>query len=325
MKVISTFAGCGGSSTGYKMAGCEVVAMVEWDRHAVDCYALNHPTTKLFHGDINKIKGADLLKATGLKPGELDMLDGSPPCQGFSLAGQRVLDDPRNVLFQQQIRLIRALKPKYVVIENVAGMIKGRMKRVAGEIFRAIQAEGYQVTAGLVKAIAFGVPQTRPRVFFVGARDFKPRLPAPTHRIAVTAEQALEKIKPVILESDPPDLKVSAETSPISRWIMDNIRHGENGAALRERHGLSGTHFGHFMLHPKRPCPTIIKSSGPQFYHWDRRMLACNEALVLCGFPANYKLLGIRAKQFQRIGNCVAPPVTAAIANTLRKQANRQK
>src|SRR3990167_8489915 len=116
MKVVSTFAGCGGSSTGYEMAGCEVVAAVEWDDHAVQCYRLNHPRTHVFHGDIANITGAQILNATGLDVGELDVLDGSPPCQGFSTVGGRVLDDPRNQLFQQHMRLVRELRPRHVVI-----------------------------------------------------------------------------------------------------------------------------------------------------------------------------------------------------------------
>tara|TARA_R110000796_G_C14543562_1_gene433168 strand:+ start:710 stop:1648 length:939 start_codon:yes stop_codon:yes gene_type:complete len=308
MKVISTFAGCGGSSTGYKMAGCEVVAMVEWDRHAVDCYALNHPTTKLFHGDINKIQGADLLKATGLERGELDVLDGSPPCQGFSTSGRRVLDDPRNELFRQQIRLIQELQPKHVVIENVAGMIKGKMKRVAGEIFRAIEAEGYQVCAGLIKATAFGVAQYRPRVFFIGSRGSKPVLPAPTHQEAVTAGEALKGVRPV---------GKTTATNKTYHFMVDNLRAGETGKQARKRLGLSGSFHAHLMLDPRKPSLTLLKQSSHHVYHWSRRYIAQNEALVLTGFPVDYQLTGSRSKWWARIGNSVAPPVSAAIARSM--------
>ena len=308
MKVISTFAGCGGSSTGYKMAGCEVVAMVEWDRHAVDCYALNHPTTKLFHGDINKIQGADLLKATGLERGELEVLDGSPPCQGFSTSGRRVLDDPRNELFRQQIRLIQELQPKHVVIENVAGMIKGKMKRLAGEIFRAIEAEGYQVKAGLIKATAFGVPQYRPRVFFIGSRVGAPALPVPTHKVAVTAGEALEGVVP---DGRPPN-----ERSAVYQFAVEHLRPGEDMVRAHKRLGLEVRWFTTKMLHPGKPSFTVIKSNSDLF-HWNRRHLAWNEALVLTGFPGSYKMCGPRSKRYARIGNSVAPPVSAAIARSM--------
>ena len=143
MKVVSTFAGCGGSSLGYEQAGCEVVAAVEWDPHAAMCYRLNHPRTHVFEGDIAHATGEKILNATGLDVGEIDILDGSPPCQGFSTQGRRVLDDPRNALFQQHIRLVRELRPKHVVIENVSGMVKGKMKSVAGEVVASLKAEGY--------------------------------------------------------------------------------------------------------------------------------------------------------------------------------------
>ena len=322
MNVISTFAGFGGSSTGYKAAGCNVLAMVEWERHAVECYELNHPTTKILHGDIAKITGEDICRATGLKPGELDLLDGSPPCQGFSSSGHRILDDPRNELFRQQIRLIRYLKPRFVVIENVAGMIKGKMKKVAGEIFHAIQSEGYHVSAGLIRATSFGVAQLRPRVFFVGSRDFKPKLPTPTHKHVISAGQALANVKPIVIEGvDHPGLLLPKGS--VTRWMMDHLRPGEDGHECRVRHGIAGdstSHFNFKMLHPKRPANTIQKSGGNTVMHWDRRLVAVNEALVLSGFPENYKLVGSRGKRFARIGNCVAPPVTTAIAKALMHQ-----
>lgn len=94
--VISTFAGGGGSSLGYSMAGFHELLAVEWDDNAVATFKLNFPKVPIFHGDIAKLSVEKIFEMTGLKEGELDVFDGSPPCQGFSTAGKRVLDDPRN-------------------------------------------------------------------------------------------------------------------------------------------------------------------------------------------------------------------------------------
>jgi len=305
MKVISTFSGCGGSSTGYKMAGCEVVACVEWDAHAVECYRANHPTTQVFHGDIHKVTGEMLLNSTGLDVGELDILDGSPPCQGFSTAGKRVLDDPRNSLFKQQLRLIDELRPKHVVIENVSGMIKGAMKPVAGEVVASLKERGYKVSAGLMEAQYFGVPQLRPRVFFIGSRIGVPLLPR-----AISAPIPCK----VALRDVIPD-EVIMPWNPSSRLMASHLQPGENGTDVMKRIGRKDGWFNASMIDPDKVSPTIAKTMTGMgcLWHWQRRHISIREALVLTGFPADYILPGAFKDRWARIGNSVAPPMSREI------------
>jgi len=169
--VISLFAGCGGSSLGYSMAGYRELLAVEWDDHAVETFKLNFPDVPVWHGDIAELSVEECLRITGLKPGELDVLDGSPPCQGFSTAGKRKMDDGRNQLFREYVRLLRGLQPKVLVMENVSGMVKGKMKLIFAEIMRELKASGYQVSARLMNAMYFGVPQSRERMIFIGVRE----------------------------------------------------------------------------------------------------------------------------------------------------------
>jgi len=244
-----------------------------------------------------------LLNATGLDVGELDILDGSPPCQGFSTAGKRVLDDPRNSLFKQQLRLIDELKPKHVVIENVSGMIKGAMKPVAGEVVASLKERGYKVAAGLMEAQYFGVPQFRPRVFFIGSRIGQPSLPRPTSR-PVSCRVALRGVVP---DETPP-------MSPKQRLLCKDIQIGEDGADAMKR--LTGREIDYAtkMLHPDKPSPTLLKTWPPGgFFHWERRFLSIREALVLTGFPAGYILPGAFKDRWARIGNSVAPPMSREI------------
>lgn len=169
--VISTFAGGGGSSLGYSMAGYRELLAVEWDDNAVATFRLNFPGVPVFHGDIAKLSAEECLRLAGIAAGDLDVFDGSPPCQGFSTAGKRNLDDPRNGLFREYVRLLRGLKPKAFVMENVSGMVKGKMKLVFAEILRELKVSGYRVRARLLNAMYFGVPQSRERMIFVGIRD----------------------------------------------------------------------------------------------------------------------------------------------------------
>ncbi len=169
--VISLFTGGGGSSLGYSMAGYRELLAVEWDDNAVETFKLNFPDVPVYHGDIAKLSVDECTKLADIEPGELDLLDGSPPCQGFSTAGKRILNDPRNQLFREYVRLLRGLKPKVFVMENVSGLVKGKMKLVFAEIMRELKASGYQVKCQLMNAKYFYVPQSRERLIFIGVRN----------------------------------------------------------------------------------------------------------------------------------------------------------
>ncbi len=169
--VVSTFAGCGGSSLGYSMAGYRERLAVEWDQNAVDVFKLNFPDVMVHQGDITRLTVSEALSLANLRQGELDVFDGSPPCQGFSIAGSRQLDDPRNQLFREYVRLLRGFMPKVFLMENVSGMVRGVMRLVFVEILKELKASGYKVSARLMNVMYFGVPQHRTRMIFIGVRD----------------------------------------------------------------------------------------------------------------------------------------------------------
>lgn len=195
--VISTFAGCGGSSLGYSMAGFRELLAVEWDDNAVATFGLNFPDVPVYHGDIAALSVEEVLRRTGLEPGQLDVFDGSPPCQGFSTAGKRLMDDPRNQLFREYVRLLRGLQPRVFVMESVSGMVKGKMKLVFAEILRDLKASGYRVSARLLNAMYFHVPQSRERMIFIGVREDLGR--EPSHPRAETRETGVGHIFPDVL------------------------------------------------------------------------------------------------------------------------------
>jgi DNA (cytosine-5)-methyltransferase 1 len=195
--VVSTFAGAGGSSLGYSMAGFRELLAVEWDDNAVETFRLNFPGVPVYHGDIAKLSVDECLSMAGIAPGELDVLDGSPPCQGFSTAGKRQIDDPRNQLFREYVRLLRGLRPKVFVMENVSGMVKGKMKLVFVDILKELKASGYRVSARLLNAMYFHVPQSRERMIFIGVRDdlgIEPTHPRAEGR-PVTVGEAWQTVK----------------------------------------------------------------------------------------------------------------------------------
>ena len=176
---VSLFSGCGGFCEGVRLSGFEVLAAVEWDRFAIQTYRHNFPEVPLFAGDIHdflnqesEVWTADMHRFDGVDAGETDMVFGGPPCQGYSQIGTRLLDDPRNELYLQYVRILTTLKPRVFIMENVPNMLllaKGRFKR---EVLDALAAAGYSNSGvAIVAASDYGVPQLRRRAIFFGVRD----------------------------------------------------------------------------------------------------------------------------------------------------------
>lgn len=308
--VISTFAGCGGSSLGYSMAGFRELLAVEWDPHAVQCFKLNFPEVSVFHGDIAKLSVEQVLKMTRLRPGELDVFDGSPPCQGFSTAGKRELNDDRNQLFREYVRLLEGLRPKAFVMENVSGMVKGKMKLIFAEILRTLKGCGYQVKACLLNAMYFNVPQARERMIFIGVRNDLGRLP--THPKAVSGPITVaEGIRNVIPSETPPfNDKYSTywDKVPIGGNAGDVIGKGYNNCA---------------KLNPNRPACTLPKTQTGRGFatiaHWaEKRAISISEAKRFGSFPDEFQLIGAYSDQWARIGNSVPPLMMKAVAEHIR-------
>lgn len=180
---IDLFAGCGGFSLGARMAGFDVRVAVENNADAAATYHLNHKKTKVLVEDICHITGKKLLQTAGVKKGELGFLFGGPPCQGFTTINQkRSVNDPRSKLMYEFIRMIREIKPKIFMIENVPGLFS--FKDFFILLLRILENQGYIVRCLMMDAVSYGVPQYRKRIFIQGVRKnlgFLPSWPAPTH------------------------------------------------------------------------------------------------------------------------------------------------
>jgi len=310
--VISTFAGCGGSSLGYSMAGFRELLAVEWDDNAVTTFKLNFPDVSVYHGDIAKLSVAQCLEMTNLLPGQLDVLDGSPPCQGFSTTGKREFDDERNQLFREYVRLLRGLHPKVFVMENVSGMVKGKMKLIFAEILRELKASGYQVSARLLDAVYFGVPQFRERLIFIGVRDdlkIMPSHPA-AQTIPITVGEAWQEVR----DENAPHLspKLASFIGKIPVW-------GDGSDVFRNR-----IHFSTMRLDMQRPSRTLTKNNYGSFachvHPNGQRAITTAEAKRIASFPDSYQFPGNYKESIECMGNCVPPLFMRAIARHIRSE-----
>jgi len=294
----STFSGCGGSSLGYKMAGFKVAWASEFIPAAQETYRANHPDTILDTRDIRTVQPEEVLAALKMQPGDLDLLDGSPPCASFSTAGKREAgwgkvkkysDGAQRTddLFHEFIRLVRGIRPKVFVAENVSGLVKGTAKGYFLEILAAMKASGYRVACRVLDAQWLGVPQQRQRTIFVGVREdlnLDPVHPSPLpYRYSV--RDALPWI-----------VRVSGNVNFEQRW--------------KQATGPSAT----------------VSASGPSENQSgfceapEKRKFTIAELRRICAFPDDFILTGSYAQQWERLGRAVPPVMMAAIAATVRDE-----
>jgi DNA (cytosine-5)-methyltransferase 1 len=300
LRAASMFAGAGGSSTGYRLAGYSVAYANELDRLAGDAYDLNRDArTVLDRRDVREVKGSEILRAAG---GALDVLDGSPPCQDFSAAGQRDLDGENAMLYYEFVRLVGEVAPRAFVAENVTGFARGESRaKHFRPILAALRAHGYRVASRTLKASRLGVPQARERIILMGVREDEGLDPAfPVMGGVTTMADALPGVARVI--------RVPTKVSKVEQL------HWRDAATLAL---------------PHRPLPTLLAAGlggtdlsriRAETAGGRERPLAVAELRAIATFPPDYKLPpGIAlSRAWRMMGNSVPPLMARAWAETLR-------
>jgi DNA (cytosine-5)-methyltransferase 1 len=319
----STFSGCGGSSLGYRLAGYRVLYASEFIDAARETYQTNAPTTIVDGRDIRAVQAEDVLDLLKMKPGELDLLDGSPPCASFSTAGNRE-DDWGKVkkysdksqrtddLFGEYIRLVRGIRPKVFVAENVSGLVKGTAKGYFIEILNDLRACGYTVKCRVLDAQWLGVPQARQRTIFIGVRDdlgIEPVYPEPLpYRYTIRDAFAA----PMPITDEERAHKVDFAGYAIApEW--DKLRPGDS----------SERYFNLVRPDIDKPSPTILASGGTPgvagvTHPTERRKFTIPELRRVCSFPDDFVLTGSYQQQWERLGRAVPPVMMSHIGAAVR-------
>ena len=275
LTVVSTFSGCGGSCLGFKMAGFRTLAAVEFVDAARETYAANFPGVPIEARDVRNVSAEDLLATAGATAGDVDVLEGSPPCASFSTAGKgacgwgRVRDysdtkQRTDDLFFEFARLVDGVKPKMFVAENVAGLIRGVAKGYFKNIVAALEACGYVVAVKILDAQWLGVPQARRRCIFIGVRrdlGFAPTFPKPlNYRYSVgDALPWIERFR----SSGGPNMWKSAN-QPYGTVVQSAVRTGDKGyfacngiVKIKSIDGVGGFATGK-RFDTNDPAPTVM-------------------------------------------------------------------
>ena len=242
MKVIDLFAGCGGLSLGFEMAGFDIPLAIEIDEWASETYERNHPTTKVLIDDITQIN--DLRDIISKEYLPIDGIIGGPPCQGFSLSGNRDKKDPRNSLFMEFVRFVKYFTPKFFVMENVPGILSMKTKdnqKVKDIILSEFGTAGYNVKICKLNAAEYGVPQARERVFFIGIRKDIPfnekKICPPPFLFGedqVTIEEAIMDLPQIKAKEGKEFMEYSQEPkTDYQKWARTNSEGVYNHIAMR--------------------------------------------------------------------------------------------
>jgi|TARA_R110000822_G_scaffold122278_2_gene256359 DNA (cytosine-5)-methyltransferase 1 len=317
-KGISFFSGCGGSSLGYTLAGVKMIYANEFIPKASETYSANFPNTYMDTRDIRKIQPQEILDIIKLKKGELDFLDGSPPCASFSSAGKRekgwgkvksYSDKAQRTddLFYEYIRMVKNIEPKIFIAENVSGLIMGKAKGYFNIFFREFSKLNYNVKASLLDASYLGVPQMRKRVFIIGVRkdlDKQPVFPKKQKRLIV---------KDVYDRNYP----IEDEAKKLSPCYIPRLK------LLKQGEQPQGSYFSLKRNHMLRPSYTITASYGAGacvMHPFEDRHMSIGELKDICSFPQDYKLLGSYRDKCERLGRSVPPNMMKNIVLTLKKE-----
>ncbi|WP_081842305.1 DNA cytosine methyltransferase [Actinomadura welshii] len=342
---ISLFAGCGGLDLGAEAAGYEIRAAVEWDRDAAATMEKNfdHLAAPVIQKDILDTPTEEILDAAGLGNQRPDILIGGPPCTPFSKSGfwldwKRKGLDPDASLLQAYTRVLKQAKPHYFVLENVYALTyNNKASRPAFErLLLEIDQAGYHCNWKVLNAADYGVPQSRPRLFIVGApKDERlPTLPDPSHggkwerRDTGNPKQPHvtvgEVLKDLVTEPEPSE-RVGGKYG----HLLPDIPPGDNYLFYTEKRGHPDPQFkwrGKYWsfllkLSPDKPSPTIQAQPGPYIgpFHWENRRLRVPEMKKIFTYPDTFDLVGSRNSIQAQLGNSVPPLLAETVVRALHE------
>jgi len=325
LTAIDLFCGAGGLTLGLQQAGFKVLAGVELEEIPSNTYRTNHPDTLCFQKDIRQLGAAQLLKAVGLKRGQLDLLAGCPPCQGFSTLRTRkkqmAVTDERNDLLFEFLRMVEALSPRALMMENVPSLANDERMT---QFVRCISRLGYRVNrknVRVVNAADYGVPQRRQRMILLASKIGQIKDAERTETL--TVRQCLESVglRPVGEADDPLHDHKPIRTERVQEIIRSIPKDGGSRSALPEHLVLSchkskasGFRDVYGRMAWDRVAPTITggcgnPSKGRYLHPEEDRAISLREAALLQTFPANYQfdLSKGRDKVALMIGNALPP------------------
>lgn len=336
---IDLFSGCGGMSLGFEMAGFRnVIAIDNWE-DALATYSFNRQNAKTLCADLKFLTPEEVEGRIGNE--KIDVIIGGPPCQGFSIAGKRIIEDDRNKLYKSFVAMVRHFRPQAFVMENVPNILSIGEGIIAEGILKDFESLGYNVSYKVLLSSDYGVPQNRRRAVFVGLESGKYNFPDKTCIKPVTSSEAL---------SDLPEFSVEDgsqyQSSPASQFqeyarkgsmgiynhditihteqtksIIAQVPDGGNYKDLpRELWDTRKVNIAWTRLNSQKPSFTIDCGHNHHFHYRFNRVPTVRESARLQSFPDSFIFTGNKGSQLKQVGNAVPPLMAYEIAVSLTQQ-----
>lgn len=330
--LIDLFSGCGGVTQGFKNQGFQVLAAIEWDSIAAKTYSSNHPEVLVYEDDIQNIQPKEIMGRCGLHSDELTVLSACAPCQPFSRQNRQRKEDDRTKLVLETLRFVEVLRPKYILMENVPGLSKGRNKQILDELIRALRGDmRYNVLKPhIVDAVDYGVPQFRKRLILLCSReDISLSIPEATHfppkeamgrKVWITVQDAFQGIHELASgeKSQIDPLHQARNHTLLNLERLKYIpQNGGSRSSLPEHlqlacHKKGGTGYNdvYGRMDFRRPANTLTTgctnfTKGRYAHPIEDRAITPREAARLQTFPDTYQFVGNYDQISRQIGNAV--------------------
>ena len=340
MNCIDLFCGCGGLSLGFEKAGFDILLGIDAWEDAITTFNYNHKNSKGLCADLSTLNPKDIVSQLDGK--SVDVIIGGPPCQGFSVAGKRIVDDERNKLYKNFVRFVEFFKPKAFMMENVPNILSIGGGIVRDAIVKDFSDLGYKVVYKILIAADYGVPQNRRRTFFVGfmnGNEFT--FPLPTVKQKVTSKEAISDLPdktvldgakyPVTPQSNYQKLmrknvnglynhRVTVHTEQTKR-IIAMVPDGGNYKDLPvELQQIRKVHIAWTRLDSSKPSFTIDCGHNHHFHYKYNRVPTVRESARIQSFPDDFIFLGKLGSQLRQVGNAVPPLMAEEIAKEIKNE-----
>ncbi len=324
-------------SLGFERAGYNILLGIDIWEDALVTYSHNHVGAKTLCADLSTLSPEEVADKMGQL--DVDVIIGGPPCQGFSIAGKRIIDDERNKLYKSFVRMVGHFQPKAFVMENVPNILSMGDGKVRDDIVKDFSDIGYNVEYKVLLASEYGVPQNRRRAIFVGLKgNQKFEFPLPTVDKPVTSKEAISDLPENSLEDGvkypcAPQSEYQrymregspsvynheiTEHSETTKKIIAMVPDGGNYRDLPiELQQTRKVHIAWTRINSSRPSITIDTGHRHHFHYAYNRIPSVRESARLQSFPDTFIFLGSRTSQYKQVGNAVPPFMASMLAKQL--------
>lgn len=336
--VLDLFSGCGGMSLGFEQAGFTIKLGIDNWQDALKTFETNHYNSNTLNADISQLDPS--IVANDVLSSNIDVIIGGPPCQGFSIAGKRIVNDNRNKLYKSFVRFVEFFKPKAFVMENVPNILSIGKGTVKDSILKDFGQLGYNVTCDTLLASNFGVPQNRKRAIFVGINNTMPFCFPIGTKEKITAKEAISDLpEDSVCDGAHYQIKASSLYQKLMRkssngifnhiitqhkektiQIISMVPDGGNYKDLPPQlHQTRKVNIAWTRLNSTKPSFTIDTGHRHHFHYRFNRVPTVRESARIQAFPDDFIFKGSKTSQYKQVGNAVPPLLAKALARNLRE------